>query len=66
MKHKAFTTQLQEQDYETMETLRTALGMKRSEFIKYLLTMFCLAYPSKARHERSEYPNKGESLKEVS
>lgn len=49
MKHKAFTTQLSIEDYKTMEVLRTALGMKRSEFIKYLLTMFLLAYPEKVK-----------------
>ena len=47
MKHKPFTTQLSDEDFEKMETLRLALGMKRSQFIKYLLTMFCLAYPGK-------------------
>ena len=47
MKRKPFTTQLPDADFERMEVLREALGMKRSEFIKYLLTMFCLAYPDK-------------------
>ena len=48
MPKKPFTTQLDTQDFETMESIRAALGMKRTDYIKYLQTMFILAYPGRA------------------
>lgn len=42
---KVFTTQLDVNDFKQMEKLRKAMGMKRSEFIRFLLRMFCMAYP---------------------